>query len=65
MDHPQAPRVTSHCSSIPLLGCIMDTLVHLFTIFSDEEEKEVVDMAVAENRAAQKHFRQLNCVELN
>ncbi|CAH8257145.1 unnamed protein product [Arabidopsis lyrata] len=65
MDHPQDPRVTSKCSSIPLLGCIMDTLVHLFTIFSDEQGKEAVDKAVAENRASQKHFRQLNCVKLN
>ncbi|KAL9310823.1 hypothetical protein AtNW77_Chr1g0066601 [Arabidopsis thaliana] len=65
MDDPQSPRVNSNCSSIPLLGCIMDTLVHLFTIFSDEQGKQVVDTAVAENRAAHKHFRQLNCVKLN
>lgn len=65
MDHPQAPRVTSNCSSIPLLGCIIDILVHLFTIFPEEQGKEVVDMAVADNRAAHKHFRQLNCAKLN
>lgn len=65
MDDTQAPRVTSSFSSIPLLGCIMDTLVHLFTIFSDEQGKEVVDVAVSENRAAHKHFRQLNCVKLS
>lgn len=69
MDHPQVPRVKSNCSSIPLLGCIIDTFVHLFfpsnKIFSDEKGKEFVDMAVEENRAAHKHFRQLKCAKLN
>lgn len=69
MDDPQVPRVTSIVPSIPLLGCIIDTLVHLFTLSnkknSDEQGKELVDIAVEENRAAHKHFRQLNCAKLN
>ncbi|CAH8385989.1 unnamed protein product [Eruca vesicaria subsp. sativa] len=63
------PPVTSKGSSIPLLGCIIDILVHLFTFsstnFCDEQDKEFVDVAVEENRAAHKHFRQLKCAKLN
>lgn len=69
MDDPQVPPVSSKGSSIPLLGCIIDILVHLFTFssttFSDEQEEKFIDVAVEENRAAHKHFRQLKCAQLN
>ncbi|KAH0938002.1 hypothetical protein HID58_005463, partial [Brassica napus] len=64
IDDPQVPPVTSKVSSIPLLGCIIDFLVHLCTFssttFSDKQEKKFIDVAVEENRAAHKHFRQHN-----
>lgn len=69
IDDPQVPPVTSKVSSIPLLGCIIDFLVHLCTFssttFSDKQEKKFIDVAVEENRAAHKHFRQHKCAKLN
>ncbi|EEF28912.1 conserved hypothetical protein [Ricinus communis] len=55
-------QVTVVCSSLPLLGCVVASLLLLFT--SDEPSSSdsgsmVNDEAVSNNRAAQKHFRQI------
>lgn len=69
MDDPHVPPLTSKGSSIPLLGCIIDIFIHLFTFssttFSDERDQKFIEVAVEENRAAHKHFRQLKCAKLN
>ncbi|CAK7338935.1 unnamed protein product [Dovyalis caffra] len=60
------------CSSIPLLGCLVGTLFHLFTAYDSTSATATVTsdtslltdevndhQAAACNRAAQKHFRQV------
>lgn len=58
------------CSSLPILGCVMGTLLHLFfsyestsssaTIMVEDDEEN--DGAAANNRGAQKHFQQIQCI---
>ncbi|KAG5227340.1 hypothetical protein IMY05_017G0108700 [Salix suchowensis] len=57
-------RAIQSCSSIPLLGCVLGTIFHLFTSYDSTSERETVTggadhQAAASNRAAQKHFQQI------
>lgn len=55
-------------SSLPLLGCVMGTLFHLFSTSvaeadpssgEDKSKEEENDFATKSNTASQKHFQQL------
>lgn len=55
-------------SSLPLLGCVMGTLFHLFSTSvteadpssgEDKSKEEENDFATKSNTACQKHFQQL------
>jgi len=63
------------CSSIPLLGCVVGTLFHLFRSYDSTSASAAVTrdtallrdevndhQAAASNRAAQKHFQQIQHV---
>ncbi|PRQ45519.1 hypothetical protein RchiOBHm_Chr3g0492301 [Rosa chinensis] len=55
------------CSSIPLMGCVLTTLVHLFSSSQSDSEDDVMrgredEVTSSSNATAQKHFRQLQCI---
>lgn len=54
------------CDSIPILGCLMVALGHLFSseISGDKMESgDKVDLGVASNSAAQKHFQKIQHIK--
>lgn len=56
------------CSSIPLMGCVLTTLVQLFSSSQSDGEEDVIRagedrVTSSSNATAQKHFRQLQRIK--